>query len=309
MKKILLLITLLLILVGCAKPSTTTSQTETITITDNNGPVEVPLEPKRIVSFDFAVLDFMHLIDYEFESLGAVTDSAPDYLKDYVSGASEIGGLKEPNLEKIAAFKPDVIFISGRTIDFYDDLKKIAPVVYMSVDNSQMMIDVKRINTEFGKLFNKEAEATNKLKELETLVLDTKELVTSIDLKTLVLMTNDGSVFSFGKGSRFGFLFDELGINNVDPTIESSTHGQEVSYEYILQNNPELILAVDRGLLVDAAVDATKTLSNDLVNQTLASQNNRIKLLDPNRIYLSAGGLQSVMGTILEVKTIFENIQ
>lgn len=309
MKKILLLITLLLILVGCAKPSTTTSQTETITITDNNGPVEVPLEPKRIVSFDFAVLDFMHLIDYEFESLGAVTDSAPDYLKDYVSGASEIGGLKEPNLEKIAAFKPDVIFISGRTIDFYDDLKKIAPVVYMSVDNSQMMIDVKRINTEFGKLFNKEAEATNKLKELETLVLDTKELVTSIDLKTLVLMTNDGSVFSFGKGSRFGFLFDELGINNVDPTIESSTHGQEVSYEYILQNNPELILAVDRGLLVDAAVDATKTLSNDLVNQTLASQNNRIKSLDPNRIYLSAGGLQSVMGTILEVKTIFENIQ
>lgn len=309
MKKILLLITLLLILVGCAKPSTTTSQTETITITDNNGPVEVPLEPKRIVSFDFAVLDFMHLIDYEFESLGAVTDSAPDYLKDYVSGASEIGGLKEPNLEKIAAFKPDVIFISGRTIDFYDDLKKIAPVVYMSVDNTQMMIDVQRINTEFGKLFNKEAEATNKLKELETLVLDTKELVTSIDLKTLVLMTNDGSVFSFGKGSRFGFLFDELGINNVDPTIESSTHGQEVSYEYILQNNPELILAVDRGLLVDAAVDATKTLSNDLVNQTLASQNNRIKLLDPNRIYLSAGGLQSVMGTILEVKTIFENIQ
>ncbi len=309
MKKILLLITLLLILVGCAKPSTTTSQTETITITDNNGPVEVPLEPKRIVSFDFAVLDFMHLIDYEFESLGAVTDSAPDYLKDYVSGASEIGGLKEPNLEKIAAFKPDVIFISGRTIDFYDDLKKIAPVVYMSVDNAQMMIDVQRINTEFGKLFNKEAEATNELKELETLVLDTKELVTSIDLKTLVLMTNDGSVSVFGKGSRFGFLFDELGISNVDPTIESSTHGQEVSYEYILQNNPELILAVDRGLLVDAAVDATKTLSNDLVNQTLASQNNRIKLLDPNRIYLSAGGLQSVMGTILEVKTIFENIQ
>ena len=309
MKKILLLITLLLILVGCAKPSTTTSQTETITITDNNGPVEVPSEPKRIVSFDFAVLDFMHLIDYEFESLGAVTDSAPDYLKDYVSGASEIGGLKEPNLEKIAAFKPDVIFISGRTIDFYDDLKKIAPVVYMSVDNAQMMNDVKRINTEFGKLFNKEAEATNKLKELETLVLDTKELVTSIDLKTLVLMTNDGSVSAFGKGSRFGFLFDELGISNVDPTIESSTHGQEVSYEYILQNNPELILAVDRGLLVDAAVDATKTLSNDLVNQTLASQNNRIKLLDPNRIYLSAGGLQSVMGTILEVKTIFENIQ
>lgn len=309
MKKILLLITLLLILVGCAKPSATTTQTETITITDNNGPVEVPLEPKRIVSFDFAVLDFMHLIDYEFESLGAVTDSAPDYLKDYVSGASEIGGLKEPNLEKIAAFKPDVIFISGRTIDFYDDLKKIAPVVYMSVDNAQMMIDVKRINTEFGKLFNKEAEATNKLKELETLVLDTKELVTSIDLKTLVLMTNDGSVFSFGKGSRFGFLFDELGISNVDPTIESSTHGQEVSYEYILQNNPELILAIDRGLLVDAAVDATKTLFNDLVNQTLASQNNRIKSLDPNRIYLSAGGLQSVMGTILEVKTIFENIQ
>ena len=309
MKKILLLITLLLILVGCAKPSTTTSQTETITITDNNGPVEVPLEPKRIVSFDFAVLDFMHLINYEFESLGAVTDSAPDYLKDYVSGASEIGGLKEPNLEKIAAFKPDVIFISGRTIDFYDDLKKIAPVVYMSVDNAQMMNDVQRINTEFGKLFNKEAEATNKLKELETLVLDTKELVTSIDLKTLVLMTNDGSVFSFGKGSRFGFLFDELGISNVDPTIESSTHGQEVSYEYILQNNPELFLAIDRGLLVDAAVDATKTLSNDLVNQTLASQNNRIKSLDPNRIYLSAGGLQSVMGTILEVKTIFENIQ
>lgn len=307
MKKLLMTLVVLFILVGCNQP-VSSSTNETITITDNNGTVEVPLEPKRIVSFDFAVLDFLHLIDYELEALGAVTSSAPDYLAEYVASASEIGGLKEPNLEKIAAFKPEVIFISGRTIDFYEDLKKIAPVVYMSVDNTQMVNDVHRINTEFAKIFNQEEIAQQKLEELTTLVSTTKDLVTSTNIKTLVLMTNDGNVSAFGKGSRFGFLFDDLGITNVDPTIESATHGQEVSYEYILQNDPELILAIDRGLLMDATVDAANTLSNELVDQTQAAQNKLIKALDPNRIYLSAGGLQSVMGTINEVKAIFESI-
>ncbi|NLW28586.1 MAG: ABC transporter substrate-binding protein [Erysipelothrix sp.] len=308
MKKITLITILFLLLVGCSQPAAST-QTETITITDNNGPVDVPFEPKRIVSFDYAVLDFMQLVDYEVEALGAVVNSAPDYLKDYVSNASEIGGLKEPNLEKIAAFKPDVIFISSRTADFYDDLKKIAPVVYMSVDNQKMMEDVKRINTEFSKIFNQEEKTETLLSQLTTLVTQTKQLVTTKNLKTLILMTNDGNISAFGKGSRFGFLFDELGIINVDPQIESATHGQEVSYEYILQTNPELILAIDRGLLMDATVDAAKTLSNELVNQTQAALNNRIKSLDPNRIYLSAGGIQSIMGTVTEIKIIFESIQ
>jgi iron complex transport system substrate-binding protein len=49
-----------------------------------------------------------------------------------------VGGLKEPDLEKINALKPQLIIISARQQSFKADLEKIAPVLDLSLDNSKV---------------------------------------------------------------------------------------------------------------------------------------------------------------------------
>ena len=50
---------------------------------------------------------------------------------------TNLGTLKEIDLEGLMAAEPDVIFISGRLAKKYDELSKIAPVVFMTADQEK----------------------------------------------------------------------------------------------------------------------------------------------------------------------------
>ena len=43
--------------------------------------------------------------------------------------------LKEPDMEKIFELTPDLIIISGRQADYYEELNKIAPTISFRCDN------------------------------------------------------------------------------------------------------------------------------------------------------------------------------
>ncbi len=51
----------------------------------------------------------------------------------------------------------------------------------------------------------------------------------------LVVLVNEGQLSAYGKGSRFGLIHDTFGFKAADDKIEASTHGQSVSYEYVLE--------------------------------------------------------------------------
>jgi iron complex transport system substrate-binding protein len=48
-------------------------------------------------------------------------------------------------------------------------------------------------------------------------------------------MTNEGQVSAFGDGSRYAIINDTFGFKSADDQIIASTHGQSVSYEYVLK--------------------------------------------------------------------------
>ena len=62
-----------------------------------------------------------------------------DYLQSYVTDEtiSNLGTIKEADLEAVMACEPDVIFIGGRLSKSYDALSEIAPVVYLATDSSR----------------------------------------------------------------------------------------------------------------------------------------------------------------------------
>ncbi|AZM57721.1 iron-siderophore ABC transporter substrate-binding protein [Streptomyces sp. WAC 01529] len=106
---------------------------KTHTVKTAMGDVNVPVKPERVVVLDTAELD--SAISLGVKPVGATHVEAesgfPEYLpKEKVSGIKDVGEMMTPNMEAIAALKPDLILTSKiRHAAKYDQLKKIAPTV------------------------------------------------------------------------------------------------------------------------------------------------------------------------------------
>lgn len=281
-----------------------TANAEEFTFVHSKGETTVKLNPSKVVVFDMGILDIMDALGIEAE-LAAPVSSVPEYLSKYAN-VTNAGNIKEPDLEAIFSFEPDVIFISGRQSDYYDELNKIAPTVYVDLEASNYMEDFEKNVNNIAALFGKTAEAEAKLQEIETRISEIKEVVDASDKTGLIVLVNDGNISAYGSGSRFGLIHDVLGVKQADANIEVSTHGQSASYEYIADVNPDILFVVDRTAVVGGTASVTETLNNELVNGTNAAKNDKIISLDPEAWYLAGGGLTSVLLMVNEVGAAFQ---
>src|SRR5699024_11432100 len=72
-----------------------------------------------------------------------------------------------PDFEKIAEIDPDVILISGRQSDLYDQLEELAPTVSVGVATSRYMESFEENVEKIGTIFDKEQEADSELEAIE----------------------------------------------------------------------------------------------------------------------------------------------
>ncbi|NEB40681.1 iron-siderophore ABC transporter substrate-binding protein [Streptomyces sp. SID14515] len=113
--------------------SDSASSGSTRTVKTAMGDVKVKEAPERVVVLDTAELD--SALTLGVKPVGAthadVTSGFLNYLpKDQLSGIKDVGQMMTPNLEAIAALKPDLILTSKiRHGDKYAELSKIAPTV------------------------------------------------------------------------------------------------------------------------------------------------------------------------------------
>lgn len=263
-----------------------------VVIEHSLGTVTVPVNPKKAVVFDFGMLDTIAELGVDTE-LAVAVSSLPEYLNQYSSNTG-VGTIKEPDLEAIFEFEPEVIIISGRQSSYYDQLSEIAPTVYVELNSETYMEDFEKNVNIAAQIFGKEDIVADKIAEIKQQAVDVKAIADTKEEKALILLTNDGSISAYGKGSRFGIIHDLLGVKAADENIEASTHGQEANYEYISKVNPDIIFVVDRTEVGGGVGDADVVLDNELVNGTNAAKNDRIVALDPDVWYVSGGGLQSV---------------
>ena len=308
------------VLVGCGgtKAETTTTTTEAtssasketteettgatateMTIEHSKGTTVVPMNPQKVVVFDLGILDIMDSLGVDVD-VAVPTDNLTSYLEKYAS-ATNAGGIKQPDIEGIYEFQPDVIFISGRQSDYYDELNEIAPTVYVDQEATAYMEDFEKNVNMIAELFGKQEEATKQLDEIKQLIAEGQEKAEASDEKALIVLTNDGSISAYGKGSRFGIVHDVLGVKVADDSIEVSTHGQEASFEYISKVNPDILFVIDRTAVVGGETGASDTLDNELVKETNAGKNNKIVYLDAETWYLGGAGLTSIRKMVEEV--------
>nr|WP_154894748.1 siderophore ABC transporter substrate-binding protein [Paenibacillus xylanexedens] len=281
---------------------------EEIVIKHQLGETKVKKNPQNVVVFDYGVLDTLDQLGIEVA--GVPQEGVPPYLEKYKDAKyTNVGSLKEADFEKVNAMSPDLIIISGRLSDSYEELSKIAPTIYMAVDTEDYMNSLTENVKTLGEIFSKEAEAEQALTTIEASAQALKDKVTAAGKNALIVLTNEGKLSAYGAGSRFGVIHDVFGFKPADANIEVSTHGQSVSFEYVMETNPDYLFVVDRSAVVAGsgeAAPAKQVIENDLVKNTTAYKEGHIVYLDPNYWYLSGGGLESIQEMIKEVDASVE---
>lgn len=262
--------------------------------------------PEKIVVFDYGFLDTLDALGVEVTAVAK--GNFPEHLKKFADDKYlNAGGLKEPLFEDIAAMKPDVIFISGRQADAYEQLKEIAPVVFVGTSNDDYWNTFNKSVQIAADLFGKQAEVDAKLAEINKAIEEVKAIASASDEKALVTLYNEKiSAYGPGAGSRFGFVHSIYGFPAASEDLENSTHGAQISYEQILEINPDILFVVDRMAATGEKSNVQEAFNNDIVNKTNAAKNNKIIYLNGALWYLAGGGLTSELEKVNEIKTALQ---
>ncbi|APH17130.1 periplasmic binding family protein [Clostridium sporogenes] len=273
-----------------------------IKITHKLGEATLKKNPKKVVVFDYGTLDSLDKMGIEIK--GLPKSNIPSYLSKYKDDKYvDVGTLFEPNFEKLNEIKPDVIFISARQSKVYEELNKIAPTIQLNTENGKYMESVKSNLEKLGKIFDKEDFVKDEIKKLDDSVKYINKKSNESGKKALVILANDGALSAYGKGSRFGIIHEELGFPLSDEHIDTAVHGQKISFEYVVEKNPDYIFVVDRGAVVQGGhKSVNKILENDLIKTTKAYKNNKIISLNPELWYISSGGIISTTEMLKEIK-------
>ncbi|MDF2609897.1 MAG: transporter substrate-binding protein [Lachnospiraceae bacterium] len=122
----------------------------TITYQSENGPIEVPAEPKRVVVLNSFISGTVMSLNVNIVGIDSWAMANPLY-EPYLKDATEVS---DENIELILELEPDLIIAASNNNNI-DKLNQIAPTVTYTYGNVDYLTQIQEV----GKLLNKEEEA------------------------------------------------------------------------------------------------------------------------------------------------------
>ena len=270
--------------------SNKTSQTfKEKTIVHDFGTTELKKAPKRIVILDNLYGEILDPLD--ITPVGATTGQADSqelstlFKKQYKDAkVVSVGWQGNPDLDKIAELKPDLILITGEQEDLYDELSEIAPTVGYQINTDENW-DYHETSLKVAEIFDKRDEMKKDLDRL-----DAREAVFAENVKAkfgnqklMYLRVTDNDIRYYAYG-HFGYLYDTYHFNRAE-TFNPDDMFQVIDPDKLKDINPDL-------LIVQA--DSQELLENKLKNNPVwsslkAVQNNKVIYADYSTYMLGFG--------------------
>lgn len=310
---IILGLTMALSLAACGTETAApdASGTETVTIQALNAnkemtDIEVPFDPQRIAVLDMPALDMIDALGLGDRIVGSAQvtiEYLTDYNPDDTDGAiMNLGTVKTADLEKVAACEPDIIFIGGRLSSVYGELEAIAPVVYLAVDYEKGIVESTRQNARtIASIFGRETAVDAMFEGFQPRIDALNAVLKGHDI--LLAMYNNNAMSIMDTRSQLNLLAAELGGNNLGETVgetEKATHGEDASWETIINLDPEYIFVLDRSTATGAAdegiLGAREVIENELIRELDCYKEGKIIyfIRHANVWYTSTGGVQAL---------------
>lgn len=288
------LLTAALALTGCDNASDNKVETPTMSIEHAQGTTQVPLNPKTVIILNPSTLDNADALDIQVAGVPQTSTHLPSFLSKYSDKAYlNTGTLFEPDYEALSRANPDLIIAGGRAADVYDKLSAIAPTIALDVDPNNFVQSLTHRTEQLASIFAKQEQAKKIIDDFTAKIEQVKPKSANAG-SAMMLMISGGKISAYSPGSRFGFIFDQLGFKAAADFPQSGRHGNVVTAEFILNANPDWLFVLDRDNAIGAAEGqpAQQVLDNALIHKTNAWQNGQIIYLDSSSLYI-AGGIQS----------------
>ena len=270
--------------------SNQTSQTfKEKTIVHDFGTTKLKKVPKRIVILDNLYGEILNPLD--ITPVGATTGQADSqefstlFKKQYKDAkVVSVGWQGNPDLDKIAELKPDLILMTGEQEDLYEELSEIAPTVGYQINTDENW-DYHETSLKVAEIFDKRDEMKKDLDRL-----DAREAVFAENVKAkfgnqklMCLRVTDNDIRYYAYG-HFGYLYDTYHFNRAE-TFNPDDMFQVIDPDKLKDINPDL-------LIVQA--DSQELLDNKLKNTPVwtslkAVQNNKVIYADYSTYMLGFG--------------------
>ncbi|TQN30546.1 iron complex transport system substrate-binding protein [Haloactinospora alba] len=295
-----------LVLAGCSTGAADEDAPDdgaTVTVDAANGEIEVPATPETVVVFDNSQLDILDALEVEVAGIPSA-DTVPEFFADYAEDDSvaDVGSLFEPDFEAVSELDPDLIISGGRSSGATEELSEIATTIDMSLGTDTVTSLTDRTRT-YGEIFDRSERAKELTTELEDRVAEVGEGVADSG-DGLLVMSSSGEISAYGPGSRFGFFYDDLGLEpSMGISSDESSHGEVLSFEALADADPDWLYVIDRDTAIgeEGASPAEQVLDNELVNGTTAAEEDQILYLDSQELYL-VGGIQAHLNALGQVE-------
>ena len=275
---------------GHNSESNNTSQTfKEKTIVHDFGTTKLKKVPKRIVILDNLYGEILNPLD--ITPVGATTGQADSqefstlFKKQYkYAKVVSVGWQGNPDLDKIAELKPDLILMTGEQEDLYDELSEIAPTVGYQINTDENW-DYHETSLKVAEIFDKRDEMKKDLDRV-----DAREAVFAENVKAkfgnqklMYLRVTDNDIRYYAYG-HFGYLYDTYHFNRAE-TFNPDDMFQVIDPDKLKDINPDL-------LIVQA--DSQELLENKLKNNPVwsslkAVQNNKVIYADYSTYMLGFG--------------------
>lgn len=279
---------------------------EPVIVEHSLGRTVITQRPRQVAVLDMNEADFLDQLGVPIA--GMVKDYVPHFLARYKSApdVQDLGAITQPNMEKVYALNPDLILITPIQANHYEELSGLAPTVHFDVDfrdsRNGHITAVKEHLRSLGRIFDKSDLAGQKIDEIDAKVAQARQVTNGRPETALIVMHNNGTFSSFGVRSRYGFIFDALGVKPASNIDASSLHGQPVSSEFIHQADPDILYVIDRTAVMERRpVMTAEQMGNPLLRQTKAWKNGRVVFVDADAWYITAASVTSLKILIDEV--------
>ncbi|MFF7678023.1 iron-siderophore ABC transporter substrate-binding protein [Actinacidiphila glaucinigra] len=193
-----------------------------VTIPNKYGSTTIKSEPKRVVTVGLtdqdAVLALGTVPVGTTEWIGGYKGAVGPWAQDRLGSAAAPTVLKDtgtgPQVEKIAALKPDLILAlySGLTKAQYDTLSKFAPVVAQPKEFNDYGIPWQQQTQTIGKALGRSGEAAKLVEGVEAKFAEAKKAHPDFAGSTAVMATPFEGTFVYGSQDARSRLLSDLGL-------------------------------------------------------------------------------------------------
>ena len=292
-----------LALTACGGGGADTADGPTRPVKHAMGETRVPEHPKRVVVLDQDKLDSLYTLG--ITPVGAaLPDQAsgmPKYLGPEFAKVKSVGTLQQPDLEAIAALKPDLILGSKfRQEKFYAELAKIAPTVF-----------TERVGITWKENFQLDAEAVGKKDEgrqkLQQYEAQAKQLGRQLGdpaaLKISLIRFRPDEIRQYGPESFAGIVLNDIGLGRPKAQLLEGRDDRRfapISPERIDQVDGDFIFVSAFGQ--KAAEQMSTVTAGPLWKKLGAVKDGRVKVVD-DEIWMTGIGVTAAGKILNDIRT------